>query len=406
MSTLKNIILCSLSVFVLAGFLTPAFAADFAVSPMMIEMEGVERSTHDFEFSIFGRDDARIKLDLFEMNQLETGYMGFIKAEDDANESMTNWIELERKNYDVREGETTTVRGSLTVPARAAGTYLVGVMVEEDIPEEEQGGITVRVRYAVVLNMRVAGSRNARVKSSFEELVAVNQEDGIYLQGMFDSEATTDEWLVSQVQIRDANNRLVERVEMKTESAWQRQDPASRVFPGAKVRLFGKLTEDVVSGDYKVLVRNRFADKSQPVYRDTIRLEADSSDQELADGSTDASTEGSEKPTVEMSPAAVAVDIRQNGTSFSTFFLTNNSDAELTVELPKELGDLESKGIKDFQFYPDALVIAPNQKTRVVLKQTHNEEAQYGDINFPARVLSNNQELPPGTLSIATKGGS
>lgn len=401
MSTLQRLTLKFLSVFLLTGIFLPTLAADFAVSPMMIELEGVERSTHDFEFSIFGRDDARIKLDLFDMSQLETGYMGFIKADTDNNESMANWIDLERTSYDVREGETTTVRGRLTVPARAAGTYLVGVMVEEDIPEDEQGGITVRVRYAVVLNMRVEGTRNARIKSSFEELVAVEQEDGIYLQGMFNSEATTDEWLVSQVQIRDAENRLVERVELKTESAWQRQDPASRVFPGANVRLFGKLTEEVPTGDYNILVRNRFADKSQPVYRDTIRLISSETEE-----SEETSTEASEGQAVELTPSEVAVDVRSNGTSFSTFFITNNSDTELTVELPSELDDLAAKGIKEFQFYPASMVIAPNQKTRVVLKQTHLDAVAYGDIVFPARVFSDSEEIAANTLSIATKGGS
>ena len=400
MSNLIKTIQKALSVILLTGFISSAFAADFAVSPMMIDLEGVERSSHDFAFNIFGRDDARVKLELFDMSQLETGYMGFIKVDTDNTESMANWIDLERNNYEIRDGETTTVRGSLTVPARAAGTYLVGVMVEEDIPEEEQGGITVRVRYAVVLNMRVEGTRSNRIKSNFGELVAVEQEDGIYLQGMFNNESTTDEWLVSQVQIRGEDNRLVERVEMKTESAWQRADPASRVFPGAKVRLFGKINKEVANGDYQMLVRNRFADKSQPVYRDTIRLESTAQTDEVA-----VQAEEVADAAIQMTPAAIEVDVRANGTSFSTFFLTNNTEAELSIELPGELADLESKGVKDFQFYPDTLVIAPNQKTRVVLKQTHIESVGYGDIVFPARVVGA-EDSGLDSLSIATRGGS
>ncbi len=400
MSKFTKIIQHSLSVVLLTGLISPAFSADFAVSPMMIEMEGVERSSHDFAFSIFGRSDARVKLDLFDMSQLETGYMGFVKADQDNAASMANWIELERDNYEIRDGETTTVRGTLTVPSRSAGTYLVGVMVEEDVPEEEQGGITVRVRYAVVLNMRVEGTRNSRIKSSFDELVAVEQEDGIYLQGLFNNESTTDEWLVSQVQIRGEDNRLLERVEMKTESAWQRNDPASRVFPGARVRVFGKISREVEDGNYNVLVRNRFADKSQPVYRDTVRL-ASTAKEAMADEISESPAEGA---VVEMSPPAVEVDVRENGTSFSTFFLTNNSDVELTVELPSELSNLAAKGVKEFQFYPDSVVIAPQQKTRVVLKQTHLDQTDYSNIVFPAQIISSRQDVA-GVLEISTKRG-
>lgn len=57
------------------------FAGDFAVSPMMIDLQAVERSSYEFSFNIFGKSDTNIKLDLFDMNQLETGYMGFTKPE-------------------------------------------------------------------------------------------------------------------------------------------------------------------------------------------------------------------------------------------------------------------------------------------------------------------------------------
>lgn len=379
-----------------------SIAGDFAVSPMMIDLEGVERSTHEFAFNIFGKSDTNIKLDLFDMSQLETGYMGFTKSDIENVESMASWVELSDTNFRVRDGETTTITGTINVPSRAAGTYLIGVMVEEDIPEEEQTGISVKIRYAVILNMRVEGSKNRRIKTGFEELVVVEQDDGLYVQGSFTNESTIDDWLVSQVQFRDQDNRLFERVEMKTESAWQRADPASRVFPGATVRVFGRISKPIQAGDFNVLVRNRFAEKSQPVYRDTVRLER--SGNQSAIGSETLSPLEGDAATIEVLPGEVPVVIKKNGSSFSSFSIRNNSDVEISIQMPTSIDDGEAQGISDFQFYPETLVIAPSQKSRVVLKQNHIEETDYGNIDFLARLTSGNPAELGQVLMIKTIG--
>jgi len=381
-----------------------AAAADFAVSPMMIEMEAVPRATQDFSFTIFGRTDADIKLSLFDMNQLETVYMGFQQANFDSENSMSSWVSLDDDRFRVREGETMEVTGSIEVPARAAGTYLLGIMVEEDIDEDEQSGIALRVRYAVVLNMRVEGSRSRRIQTSFEELAVVEQEDGTYLHGTFTNDSSIDEWLLSQVQIRSDENRLLERVEMKTESAWQRGDEASRIFPGAKVTVFGKLSKTMATGNYNVLVRNRFADKSQPVYRDTLRFERkDQEGAEAITGESDDAAGAPEQVAVEVSPAVVPIDIRNNGTSFSSFFIVNNGSEEIAIDLPAQVDNMESQGIADFQFYPNALVLQPNQRSRVVLKQTHLADAVYGNTVFQAAMTANGSTEQ---IEIKTQGGS
>ncbi|MFK7864780.1 MAG: hypothetical protein AB8B95_11215 [Pseudohongiellaceae bacterium] len=362
-----------------------SFAGDFAVSPMMIDLQGVGRSSHQFAFNIFGKSDSDIKLELFDMGQLETGYMGFNASDLSNAENMANWVELSDTQFQVRDGETTTITGQINVPSKAAGTYLVGVMVEEDIPEEEQTGISVKIRYAVILNMRVEGSRNRRIKTEFDELVVVENDGELYVQGSFTNKSTIDDWLVSQVQFRDSDNRLFERVEMRTESAWQRGDKASRVFPGATVRLYGKISKSDKAGDYNVLVRNRFADKSQPVYRDTLRLEPLSKQESLTPSNI---SEVVAAEAVAVLPQVIPVEIKKNGTSFSSFYVANNSSSKVTIALPTAISDPEGKGIKDFQFYPADLALAPNQKSRVVLKQTHINEADYRDVEFLASFTS------------------
>jgi hypothetical protein len=381
LSNFKKLLVCAL----LCGVAQFSVAADFAVSPMMIDLEGVARSEHEFSFTVFGKADGNVKLELFDMSQLETGYMGFTQASLDDGDSMASWIELDETRFRIREGEETKIRGSVTVPPRAAGTYLVGVMVEEDIPEEEQSGIAIRVRYAVVLNMRVEGSVNRRIKTSFEELAVVEQEDGIYLQGVFENASAIDNWLESQVQIRGEDNRLIERVTLKTQSAWQRGDDGSRVFPGAKVTVFGKLENAIAGGDYQMLVRNRFAEKTQPVYRDTIRIEPSA---ELLAEAKQPEAQVEPDAAIELSPGRLDVEIKPNGTSLSPFMLTNNTSESIEVELPQLGEDLSEYGVSEYQFYPAKVLIPPGQKKQIVLKQSHLPEASAKELVFKAQVNS------------------
>jgi len=393
-------------------FTHQGFAGEFAVSPMLIEIGAQSREEQPFEFTIFGKSDTNIKLELFDMNQLETGYMGFseitpddLSAQDDLD-SMANWIDLERDRFRIRDGETTTVRGTIKVPARAAGTHLVGVMVEEDLPEDEQSGISVKIRYAVVLNLRVEG-RYARIKTDFGELAAVTQEDGTYLEGYFTNDSAVDNWLFTEVQIRGDDNRLIDRIPLKTESAWQRADIGSRVFPGARVRMYGKIAKAFDTGNYKLLVRNKFADKTQPVFRETVYLEAPTlATTNLAAAEGEENSPAPATGSVSVNPDAVEVSIRSNGTSFASFSIQNTKNEVVNITLPSLMDNLEAQGVTSFKFYPETVSIKPNQRSKIVLRQTHVEGADYGNIIFQARIASAVSAEESELLNIATVRGS
>lgn len=381
-----------------------SIAGEFAVSPMMIELIAKNREIKEFSFSVFGKSNSVIKLELFNMNQLESGYMAFTKLGEDDLVSMGSWVELERNNFRIRDGETVTVRGSIRVPSRAAGTHLIGVMVEEETPERERGGISVKIRYAVVIILHIEGRYN-RIRTQFDELVVVHRDDGTYLEGYFLNDSAIENWLFNEVQIRGMDNRLLERVPLKTESAWQRADIGSRVFPGARVRIYGKITESFDTGIYNVLVRNNFADKSQPVYRDTIYLEAPQQDNLHANDS--GNPEGSENSgTVIVDPEALQIRIRANGTSFSSFLISNTKQQEVRITFPSWLENLEEQGVSEFKFYPAALSIKPNRTSRIVLRQTHLSDSYYGDITFKAEIESDTATDDKSiVLDIRTVGG-
>lgn len=405
MNALKSRISSFVSRAVFANLMLMSFhlmAADFAVSPMLIELSAERREVKEFSFTVFGKGNADIKLELFNLNQLESGYMGFTKLEVGDMNWMGSWVELERDKFRLRDGETMTVHGIIKIPSRAAGTHLVAIMVEEDIPEKDQGGISVKIRYAVVINLRVDG-KYSRIKTQFGELAVVHTEDRSFLEAYFLNESATDNWLFTEVQIRDENRRLLERVPLKTESAWQRADVGSRVFPGARVRLYGEITESFDTGTYNVLVRNKFADKSQSVYRDTIYLEAPQQQAALLVEGEGVSVD---MGTVAIDPEALQISIRDNGTSFSTFFITNTKNEKVIITLPSFLEDLEEHGVSEFNFYPEVLSIRPNRKSRVVLRQTHISDSDYGDIVFSAKIESETGTDEDSVLAIRTVGGA
>ena len=45
-------------------------------------------------------------------------------------------------------------------------------------------------------------------------------------------------------------------------------------------------------------------------------------------------------------------------------------------------------GVSTFEFYPASVEVKPNQKVRVVLRQTHLAGIEYGNIIFPADAVS------------------
>ncbi|MFT5936355.1 MAG: hypothetical protein ACI85S_001419 [Pseudohongiellaceae bacterium] len=392
-------ILASLLIFVSSY----ALGGDLLVSPMLIEIEDVGPTVRDFSFSVTGQTEAQVKLSFFDMSQLESGYMAFREADISNAESLASWVVLEDDSFRIRAGETKLVNGKINVPIRAAGTYLLSIMVEEDIPEDASNGVAVTVRYAVVINLKVDGAINRRIKTGFEELVVVNTGNEKHLEGMFSNESKIDEWLDSEVQIRTEKNELIERVKMRTESAWQRNDTNSRVFPGAKVRIFGKMQIDVEPGDYKVIVRNRFADKSQPVYRDTLRIEERLAEKNVDSAGIALVDRESELP-VEISPAALPVEIRSNGTSFSSFTVTNRSDQLMFIDLPKELEGLEEKGISEFKFFPDSVQIRPGKIARIVLQQTHLNGFNYEGVTFEAMLRTDDVNDQRKKLNLVTVG--
>jgi len=343
----------------------PAWGTEFSVSPMLIDFQGRAGTREPFEIYVAGKKAGKIVLSVYAMTQQESGHMSFIETHSNQDQyKAVNWIRFERDNYKLKKNETTTIRGVIEIPRNERGTYLAAVMIEEETGNSTSN-ISIRVRYAVILNINI-DHHSGRLTTRFDNLSLVEKEGETYVEGYFTNNNSFMGMLDSQVQIRHKDRRLLARLQLKTKSAWQRGDAASRVYPGARVKVFALLKAGASSGEYNILVRNKLSGRSLPIYRNEYvhrsHLEQKSIDSQP----------------FQISPERITVSPLGSGLSITSLSVSNNLDQTVTIDLPG--GSDKDAGIESFEFIPNHITLRPGMKRRVLLKQMHVQ-----DINYPGR---------------------
>ena len=353
------------------------YSAEFAVSPMMIEIDAKPDQVKEFSFNIRANTAGRVILRPFDMRQEKSGHMGFIEADLSKKEIAASWVSLKRDRYRLRKGQDVHVTGKVNVPRKTHGTYLVSVMVEEDRSGSEETGIAVTVRYAVILKVNVKGRRD-RAKSRISDIDILAYKGKLILSGILKNQSKSDYWVKATAQIRDERGRLVEKVTMKTQSAWERHDPKSRVFPGAVVDLVGPIGKLNKPGEYQLLLQTRLGKHGQPSIRKKFIV---TKEQLLAANVVITS----DQQMLAMSPGKLKARLRKNNTTFSSFTITNNGDEEVALNFPQWNDDgvinkkngKNEKGLTHYEFVPKKLVLAPNQRHSVILKQRFQKDGAH-----------------------------
>ena len=355
-------------------------AAEFAVSPMMIELEGSPRVSESFSFQVFGKTAGQVRISPWDMEQQLSGHMGFVEVNDDANDEnqkLSSWVQIDNPLFSVKKDESVEVTGQITIPPWANGSYHTAIMVEE-ARDADANGVVVNVRYAVILNIRVAGKKS-RIKSEFRDLRLVEQEGELYLAGRFINNSNRDYWLASKAQLRNSENRLQGSVILKTQSAWQRGDDGSRVFPGAEVEVFGLLTKAMASGSYQALVRNRFGGRHQRTFRSMVAVTP-----QMAAAMQQYSEAIPEGVALLKTPV---LKVRRGGYASASVMLINNQDSAVEVRFPEADQDL----LSEYRFTPAVLTLEPNQRGMVLLNQKYKDAGDVQPIKHLAQVVQGEQ---------------
>lgn len=274
-----------------AFFTTTAMAGEFAIAPLVINIAGEKNTRIPFEFTIKAKKPGAVKLKIFDLNQIETGHMGFVEGDKSNKDSKANWVSIKDDEYTIKEGDFSVATGYVVIPSKAKGQHLAAVMVEELENKEAKNGIVVNVRYAVILKIDTVMGKKAKIrtKTNFDNLTYRKVEGGWEFEGEFKNESQAEGRLFTELQIRNQDRKLVGRIPLKTLSAWQRNEIESMVYPGSKVKIFGKLPEELLEGNYEVRIKNKFNDRNQPLFKEGITLkvvEETSPNQAAVDGLT------------------------------------------------------------------------------------------------------------------------
>lgn len=339
-----------------------AFSAEFAISPMLIELKSEPGSRQDFTFQIHGKQQGTARIFLSEMQQEPSGHMAFIEpnTEETNQKNITNWISLNNTRVIVKQGETVSINGSIEIPRRTTGSHEIAIMVEEE-KEEASSGISLNVRYAIILALDING-RKTRIKTKYEKLIVEEQNGQRFVSAWFTNLSNRDSYLDATVLVRDEDRRLLAKVPLRTKSAWQREDTASRVFPGSRVKVYGLLSNNMPSGNYELTSKNRFAGKLQRSTKNTVFI---NSMKEGVDQKT--STKNSKSPQFLINP--VAMKVTKSGRAFSAIKFKNPTSTPIEIVLPTH-----SKEDKvQYQFSPRTLKLAASASAFVTLRQTFSK---------------------------------
>jgi hypothetical protein len=186
-----------------------------------------------------------------------------------------NWISLDRNQVIVPAGEIQVVKGTIDVPYNASGTYIAVLMIEEVENENNsnQNVFNFQVRYAarIIINVLTPAQRT---RAEIKEMYLNKNKDGnpqinahiINTSSLyFNAEA--------EVTLRDSNNRLIERLNIISETASKANKLSTRIYPSSEVIFKGELNQPVYPGKYTLQVHLKYGDNQQLVERNNIILE-------------------------------------------------------------------------------------------------------------------------------------
>ncbi len=385
-------------ILVLLGMTGLLKGAELSVSPLLIEMTQQPNSEKAFSFSVHAKSRGKINITPYHMAQQESGHVEFFAGSPGKRDPKSPFVLLEKTTMSVPADRPVVVKGKVVLPRRIRGTRLFAVMVEEGDTESKANGIRVNVRYAVIIRVKIAG-KHARERGRFDGIRIEKVDGKPMISGVLTNLSLQDYRVRSQLQLRDKNNRLLERIELKSASTWKNGDERSLIFPGARVRLLGRLEKVTRPGTYKMRIVNRLGQRGQVVVSRDIEI----GPEHLAKPSP--SLKNSDPAgSVQVTPNPVPVKWRRDRTAFSVFTLINTREKPVVVRLPS--GESDGDRVEQFSFIPREVRLAARGRGRVILKQRHVGSDPKAQQTFTAQVVDENGVSTPLEIRAVSKPGA
>ena len=322
-----------------------AQAGEFSVAPMMISLDGKAGQKQTFEFTVRAQSAGQVVLNIYKLKQMHSGHMEFLPLnKDDAG--LVKWITLNSDKLKLKDNQSQTVKGKIKIPRGIKGSHLAAIMIEEVRPNNAKR-VSVTVRYAIVIDLKLAAD-HSRLEGHLAPLRIEQREEGSYIVTEFTNLSSRPEYLKSVIDIRNEEHRLIERISLLTESAQQRKESKSRVFPKTTVGLKGLISKPLKSGILTLSARNRFGRSNLPRGKTEIEFNKNQSTQALG---------------YELAP--IIIEPTTLGFSKNEFIVSNPYTQAIKLRFPVSSKD----GSEHFQFRPRRITLAPNESNKIALTQ-------------------------------------
>lgn len=241
------------------------------VRPMVLDLDMKPGETREFEIILTPSDqEESIQMDLFQPHQLSDGSLVF-EAADAAVFPAVKWVELEQTQINLSSAGDVTVRGKVKVPYDAGGSYIVIIMIKPQTINKLDG-VSLRVRYAVRLNIRV-DRPGLRASGKISELGVIKGKNGEpVLKVNFSNPSVWDYLVQGEVTIRNGERKLLERIVLKTPVGFRNNKEATRVYPGSNVEFYGQISKILQPGTYQVRAFFKYGEYGQLIENQEVTI--------------------------------------------------------------------------------------------------------------------------------------
>ena len=260
----SEIILFLFILFIYICFFSPSLKA-VGVRPLTMDLNMEPGETKEIGLEIIPTEkEETVELNLYNPRQQMSGGLSYEEG-DLEKHKVLNWLDLPEEAI-VPPGEKTVVTGEVSVPYDAEGDHTAIVMVEPVVENGE--GITVKVRYAVRINIHVDTPGLRKEAEIVDFKLASDKENRPVLQTHMKNPSSFMYDAGGEVTIRDKNRQLIERVQLHTEA----RGKETTIYPGSEVMLKGKVTEPLPAGTYNLQLYLQYADGRQLIKRKTVEV--------------------------------------------------------------------------------------------------------------------------------------
>jgi len=345
-----------LGLMILSCLLFPSLSESIGtigVRPLTIYLELAPNKKGEFTIEAYStspKEDASVHIYLAEVAQKEDGSVDFFDA-GELPYSCTPWIKLDKTDLIVPAGEVAKIRGTVLVPAGKSGSRVAAIMVEPGY-EKKPTGVSIKIRYAVVLKLNIQGRptiEQAELKkigikkladgtAGIEALIANTSEAEFKARGKISLQDSSGKIvagfpLTTEALERKHKNEEKENKRMK-KAPQQKDEDAQSIFPGARVAFFGRLDKSIPPGEYTAILNLKYGKKTLTAKQKVVLS------QELA---SLLPKEAAATSSFEIKPANLEIKGQPGGVRAGSFSIVNLTQEPIQVSL----------SVKDLEYGPE-----------------------------------------------------